>query len=71
MSYYKKIDGKDIYLASINLDDASKYMTWVNQPDNIVFDGYKGKKIDSLDNACSELKELSSNTLAIIDKEKD
>lgn len=71
MSYYKKIDGKDIYLASINLDDASKYMTWVNQPDNIVFDGYKGKKIDSLENACSELKELSSNTLAIIDKEKE
>ena len=40
MSYYKKIEGDTIYLASINLDDAKEYMQWVNAP-NVVFEGYK------------------------------
>ena len=40
MRYYKKIEGKNIYLASINLDDAGQYMEWVNDS-NVVFEGYK------------------------------
>ena len=35
IGYYKKIEEKIIYLASINLDDAELYMEWVNKP-NVV-----------------------------------
>lgn len=72
MGYYKKVDGKDVYLASIDLNDAEKYMKWVNntsRPGQIVFDGYRGKKIETVDQARDELNRLAvENAFAIIDK---
>ena len=44
MSYYKKVEGDSIYLASIDCDkDVLKYMEWNNSKDidsRIVFGGY-------------------------------
>lgn len=72
MSYYKKIDGDFVYLASINLNDADKYMEWVNcSSDNaqIVFGGYTGKTIESEEQAREQLNDMAvKNVFAIIDK---
>lgn len=73
MSYYKKIDGNHLYLASINSQrDAIKYMYWNNFKDNdslIVFDGYTGKRILTEEAARAELDDLSNkDAFAIIDK---
>ena len=32
MSYYNKIDGDNIYLSPINIDDASIYVEWLSNP---------------------------------------
>lgn len=75
MKYYKKIDGKNIYLASINLADAEKYMELVNNESHdgeIVFDGYKGEKIATIEEALEKLQEMADdNVFAIISKEND
>ena len=68
MGYYKKIEGKDIYLASINLDDAEQYMGWVNDSD-VVFEGYKREKIASVEDARNELNDMAvKNVFAVVDK---
>lgn len=75
MKYYKKIDGKNIYLASINLADAEKYMELVNDKSHdgeIVFDGYKGEEIKSIDEAREKLQEMANgNVFAIVSKASD
>lgn len=69
MGYYQKIEGKNIYLASIKLDDAAQYMEWVNKT-NIVFEGYKREKIVSLEDARNELNDMAvKNVFAIVDKD--
>lgn len=68
MSYYKKIEGDTIYLASINLDDAEQYMGWVNDP-NVVFESYKREKIASVEDARNELNDMAvKNVFAVVDK---
>lgn len=69
MRYYKKIEGKNIYLASINLDDAGQYMEWVNDS-NVVFEGYKREEIASVEDARNELNDMAiKNAFAIVDKD--
>lgn len=69
MSYYKKIEGKNIYLASINLDDAEQYMEWVNAP-NVVFEGYRREKLASIEDARNELNDMAvEDVFAVISKD--
>ncbi|MCI6108135.1 MAG: GNAT family protein [Candidatus Faecimonas sp.] len=71
MSYYKKIEGDTIYLASINLDDAKEYMQWVNAP-NVVFEGYKRENQLTEEEAREELNNMAiENVFAIIDKDTE
>ncbi len=73
MSYYKKIDGKSIYLASINLDDAESYLQMKNATDisgQIVFDQYKTDETYDLEKAREELNNLAvANAFAIVSKD--
>lgn len=73
MSYYKKIEGNHLYLASIDCDkDASLYMEWNNSKERdarIVFEGYTGKEDLTEETAREELNDLAvKNAFAIIDK---
>lgn len=72
MEYYKKMIGKNICLASINLNDAEKYMELVNDNSHdgrIVFEGYKSEKINSIEEARDKLNDMAiKNYFAIIDK---
>ena len=74
MKYYKKIDGKNIYLASIQLEDAESYLQMKTATDNlsrVVFDTYKEEAYD-LENAKNELNDLAAkNAFAIISKDTD
>lgn len=75
MSYYKKVEGDSIYLASIDCDkDVLKYMEWNNSKDidsRIVFGGYTVKRLTE-EAAREELNDLAEqNAFAIIDKGND
>ena len=62
MEYYKKMIGKNICLASINLNDAEKYMELVNDNSHdgrIVFEGYKSEKINSIEEARDKLNDMA------------
>lgn len=72
MGYYKKINGKNIYLSSIDLNDADIYLEMKNSKDKlpyIVFEGYKLNEVYDLEKAKNELNDLAvKNAFAIIDK---
>lgn len=75
MNYYKKIDGKNVYLASVNVNDAEYYAELKNRKDElsrIVFDSYLNNEQYDKDKAYNELNDLAiKNSFAIIDKSKN
>jgi len=72
MKYYKKIDGKNIYLASISLDDAENYLQMKNATSaiaKIVFDQYQAEEEYDLEKAKAELNDLAvKNAFAVVSK---
>lgn len=72
MRYFKKIEGKLVYLSPINIDDLEKYTEWMNNHKTSIYLGNADMTL-SLEKEKQFLETLSkeSNNFAIISKEKD
>ncbi len=73
MKYYKKVEGKNLYLSPINLEDAEKFCEWMS--DNDVTDGINATRdVFTLKDEINYLEEFSKNNdiiFGIVRKEND
>ncbi|MFW6014905.1 MAG: GNAT family N-acetyltransferase [bacterium] len=69
MKYFKKLEGKNIYLSPINIDDAEKYTEWLNDLE-VTINLTLSPNIYSVEKEREILKEMTEegNNFAIIEK---
>lgn len=70
MNYFKKLEGENIYLSPINLEDYDEYSKWINDLD-ISLNLGNVHQIYTLHKEKKHLKEVSKNSFAIITKKDD
>ena len=72
MKYFRKLEGEHVYLSPMNVEDAEKYVKWLNDPEIVQFLNI-GKTVMSLEGEKEFLEKYSKGecNLCIVKCEKD